>query len=49
MSRLFKQYQNITPRDHIMQLKLNKAATLLLTSDLSVKTIVFAVSRNGTG
>ena len=43
MSRLFKQHQNITPRDHITQLKLNKAATLLLTSDLSVKTIACSV------
>jgi AraC-like DNA-binding protein len=43
MSRLFKQYQNITPWEHIMRLKLNKAATLLLTSDLSVKTIAYSI------
>ncbi len=43
MSRLFKQYQNITPWEHIMRLKLNKAATLLLTSDLPVKTIARSI------
>jgi len=39
MSRLFKQYANITPREYIMQLKLNKAANLLLASPMSIKEI----------
>lgn len=43
MSRLFKQYQNITPWEHIMRLKLNKSATLLLTSDLPIKTIARSI------
>ncbi len=43
MSRLFKRYHNITPHKHIMRLKLNKAATLLLTSSLSVKEIASLV------
>ena len=39
MSRLFKRFSKITPHDYIMRLKLNKAGTLLLTSDLPIKDI----------
>ncbi len=36
MSRLFRQYADITPHEYIMRLKLNKAANLLLTTNLAV-------------
>lgn len=39
MSRLFKRFHNRTPQEYIIQLKLNKAAALLLTLDLSVKEV----------
>ena len=39
MSRLFKRFDDRTPQEYIIQLKLNKAATLLLTLDLSVKDV----------
>ena len=39
LARLFKRFGTITPHDYIMRLKLNKAASLLLTSDLSVKQV----------
>ncbi|MCE5341774.1 MAG: AraC family transcriptional regulator [Planctomycetaceae bacterium] len=39
MSRLFKQYADVTPHEYIMRLKLNKAANLLLTTNLSIKNI----------
>lgn len=39
MSSLFKRFGESTPGQYIMNLKLNKAANLLLTSELNVKTI----------
>lgn len=39
LSRLFKRFGDITPHEYIMRLKLNKAASLLLTSNLSVKEV----------
>ncbi|HBG27081.1 MAG TPA: hypothetical protein DDX75_08315 [Phycisphaerales bacterium] len=39
MSRLFKKHAGITPQSYIMRLKLNKAANLLLISNLSAKAI----------
>ena len=39
MSRLFKQFGNSTPQTCILQLKLNKAANLLLTTDMPIKDI----------
>jgi AraC family transcriptional regulator of arabinose operon len=42
MSRLFKQYADVTPHEYIMRLKLNKAANLLLTTNLSIKHIAQA-------
>ena len=36
MSRLFKKYNDITPREYIMRLKLNKAASVLLTSSNTI-------------
>jgi len=39
MSRLFRKYTNISPHEYIMRLKLNKAANLLLVSNLTVKEI----------
>lgn len=36
MSRLFKQIAAITPQDYIMRLKLNRAASLLLTTNMTV-------------
>ncbi|OQA00316.1 MAG: HTH-type transcriptional activator Btr [Planctomycetes bacterium ADurb.Bin401] len=39
MSRLFKKHAGITPESYLMRLKLNKAANLLLISNLSVKSI----------
>lgn len=43
MSTLFKRYCHIPPNQYLMRLKLNKAANLLLTSDLTVKEIAFEV------
>jgi len=39
LARLFKRFGNINPHSYIMRLKLNKAASLLLTSNLSVKQV----------
>ncbi len=39
LSRLFKQFAKITPHEYIMRLKLNKAASLLLMSNLRVRDI----------
>lgn len=39
LSRLFKRFGAITPHEYIMRLKLNKAASLLLTSNQSVKEV----------
>ncbi len=39
LSRLFKRFGNTSPLNYIMRLKLNKAASMLLTSNLSVKEI----------
>ncbi len=39
MSRLFRQFQAITPQEYIKRLRLNKAATLLLSSEYSIKEI----------
>ncbi len=36
MSRLFKKYNNITPREYVMRLKLNKAASILLTTSNTI-------------
>lgn len=43
MSRLFKKYGEITPREYIMRLKLNKAASLLLTTNLSVREVGYLI------
>jgi AraC-like DNA-binding protein len=39
MSRLFRQYREITPHEYIMRLKLNKASVLLMTSSMTIKRI----------
>lgn len=36
MAKLFRQYSDITPQQYIMRLKMNKAAGLLLTTNLTV-------------
>lgn len=41
MSRLFRRYQNTTPQEYLKRLKLNKAASLLLSQDLSVKQVAY--------
>ncbi|MHB0946796.1 MAG: AraC family transcriptional regulator [Sedimentisphaerales bacterium] len=46
MARLFQRYGRITPHDYIMRLKLNKAATLLLTSGLSINEIGYSLGFN---
>ena len=43
MARLFKQFGEITPHEYIMRLKLNKAASLLLMSNLKIAQIAFKV------
>lgn len=39
IARLFRRYKQIRPHDYLMQLKMNKAASLLLTTHLSIKHI----------
>ncbi len=39
MSSLFKRYCHISPSQYLMRLKLNKAANLLLNSDMTIKEI----------
>ena len=39
ISQLFKRYQKISPHEYIMRLKLNRAANLLLITDLEVKEV----------
>ena len=39
MASLFKKYAHICPRQYITRLKLNKAANLLLTTDLKIKDV----------
>ncbi len=43
MSSLFKRYCHIPPNQYLMRLKLNKAAYLLLTTDLAVKEVAYQV------
>jgi len=43
MSRLFKKYSDITPHEYIMRLKLNKAGSLLLITNLSVREIGYLI------
>ena len=43
MSRLFKQHNYMTPRQYITGLKMNKAATMLLSSTFNVNQISHAV------
>lgn len=43
MSSLFKQYGAVTPSHYLMRLKLNKAANLLRTTDMTVKDIAASV------
>jgi AraC-like DNA-binding protein len=43
MSSLFKQYGDVTPSHYLMRLRLNKAANLLLTTDMTVKEIAASV------
>ncbi|AQQ09218.1 Bacillibactin transport regulator [Sedimentisphaera cyanobacteriorum] len=43
MSRLFKRYSNITPQEYIMRLKLNKAASILLTTNLTIREVGYEV------
>ncbi|NQV36028.1 MAG: helix-turn-helix transcriptional regulator [Phycisphaeraceae bacterium] len=43
MSSLFKQYGAVTPSHYLMRLKLNKAANLLHTTDMSIKDIAQSV------
>lgn len=43
LARLFKRFGNITPHDYITRLKLNRAASLLLTSNLPVKQVAAMV------
>ena len=43
MSSLFKRHGQIPPSQYLMRLKLNKAAYLLLTTDLSVKEVAFEI------
>jgi AraC-like DNA-binding protein len=42
--RLFKQYAEISPMAYVMNLKMNKAAVLLMQSDLSIKQISHVLS-----
>jgi AraC-like DNA-binding protein len=43
MSGLFKRYSHLTPGQYLARLKLNKAAILLLTTDLGVKEVGYQV------
>lgn len=43
MSSLFKKHGHITPHQYLMRLKMNKAAILLLTSNLSIKRLAETV------
>ena len=43
MSGLFKRYSHLTPSQYLTRLKLNKAAILLLTTDLGVKEVGYQV------
>ena len=43
ISRLFKRYINLTPHGYLMRLKLNRAGTLLLSTDLPVGKIAALV------
>jgi AraC-like DNA-binding protein len=43
LSALFKRYGHISPSQYLMGLKLNKAANLLLTTDLAIKNIAFRI------
>ena len=43
MSRLFKQFYDCSPQQYIMRLKLNKAAVLLLSFDLTISQIAYQV------
>ncbi|OXU15135.1 AraC family transcriptional regulator [Sedimentisphaera salicampi] len=43
MSRLFRRYSNTTPQQYIMRLKLNKAASILLKSNLTVREVGYEV------
>ena len=46
IARLFRRFEKITPHNYIMRLKLNKAATLLLTSGLTVNKIGHSLGFN---
>jgi AraC-like DNA-binding protein len=39
MAKLFRQYGDLTPQKYIIQLKMNKAASLLLTTNLKIREI----------
>ena len=43
LSRLFKKYGDMTPHEYIMRLKLNKAGSLLLTTNLSVREVGYLI------
>ncbi|NLK40803.1 MAG: helix-turn-helix domain-containing protein [Planctomycetes bacterium] len=43
LSVLFKRYCHISPSQYLQRLKLNKAANLLLTTDLAIKEVAFRV------
>lgn len=43
LSALFKRYGHISPSQYLMGLKLNKAANLLLTTDLAIKNVAFQI------
>lgn len=43
MSTLFKKFGEITPHEYIMRLKMNKAGSLLLTTNLTIKEVGFQV------
>ncbi len=43
LSALFKRYSHVSPSQYLMGLKLNKAANLLLTTDLAIKNVAFQV------
>ena len=46
MARLFRLHGKITPHDYILRLKLNKAATLLLTCGLSINEVGYSLGFN---
>jgi len=43
LSALFKRYGHISPSQYLMGLKLNKAANLLLTTDLAIKNVAYQI------